>query len=151
MHGFLRSLESLLSWDNFSKLASVFSIAGFGLTLWVLLETRRLKVLYRLRVRGPLLIKDLVKMAATLSSYLNDYSNSNAQIAQELGKIGVKLKSLEAKLTGVPKSSVKLVRSYIDQCEVNAENEEQVRRTYVEIIKVIEELKDHQKDLGLEF
>ena len=63
----------------------------------------------------------------------------------------MKLKSLEEKLSGIPKGSVKLVRSYIDQLEVNAENEERVRRTYVEIIKVIEELKDHQKDLDWEF
>ena len=61
------------------------------------------------------------------------------------------MKSLELKLSGPPKTSVKLVRSYIDQCEVNTENERQVRSTYVEIIKVIEELKDHQKDLDSEF
>jgi hypothetical protein len=151
MHGLILSLDSLFNWETFSKIASVFSIASFGLTLWVLLETRKLRVLYKLRVRGPLLIKDLVKLTSTLSSYLNDYSNSISEIAQELGKIGVKFKSLELKLSGAPKSSVKLVRSYIDQCEVNTENEGQVRRTYVEIIKVIEELKDHQKDLDWEF
>ena len=39
---------------------------------------------------------------------------------------------------------------YIDQCEVNVQNEEQVRLVYVEIIKVIEELKDYQKDLDWE-
>ena len=87
MHGLLLSLDRLLSWETFSKIASVFSIASFALTLWVLVETRKLRALYKLRVRGPLLIKDLNKMAATLSSYLNDYSNSIIQIAQELGKI----------------------------------------------------------------
>ncbi len=50
-------------------------------------------------------------MTSTLSSYLNDYANSIAQIARDLGKIDVKLKSLETKLSGAPKSSVKLVRS----------------------------------------
>ncbi|HYJ87248.1 MAG TPA: hypothetical protein VEW46_14400 [Pyrinomonadaceae bacterium] len=50
-------------------------------------------------------------MASNLSIYLNDYLNSIVQIAQELGKIGVKLKSLEGKLSGGPKNSVKLVRS----------------------------------------
>ena len=96
------------------------------------------------------MIKDLVKMASSLSKYLNDYSNSAAQIVQELGRIEVKLKSLEPKLSGAPKGSVKVLRSHIDQVEVNAENEEQVRHTHVEIIKVIEELKDHQKDLDWE-
>lgn len=117
MLGFLLSLESFFfSWETFSRIASVLSIASFALTIWVLLETRKLRSLYKLRVRGPLLIKDLHKMASNLSSYLNDYSNSITQIAQEVGKIAVKLKSLEAKLSGDPKNSVKLVRSYIDQC-----------------------------------
>lgn len=128
--------EGLVSWDTLSKLSSVLSIISLGMTLWILLETRKLRALYKLRGRGPLLIKDLVKMASGLSKYLNDYSNSAAQIAQELGRIESKLKSLEQKLSGIPRGSVKRLRSYIDQLEVNAENEEQVRSTYVEIIKV---------------
>ena len=96
------------------------------------------------------MIKDLVKMTSSLSKYLNDYSNSATQIAQEFGRIEAKLKSIEPKLSGGPKGSVKRLRSFIDQLEVNTENEEQVRRTHVEIIKVVEELKDHQKDLDWE-
>ena len=96
------------------------------------------------------MIKDLHKMASNLSGYLNDYSDSTMQIAAELGKIGSKLKSLQAKLSGDPKNAVKRVRGYIDQCEVKPENEEQVRRVHIEIIKVIEELKDYQKDLDWE-
>jgi predicted nucleic acid-binding Zn-ribbon protein len=150
MQRLLFSLESLLSWENLSRISSVISIASLGLTLWVLLETRKLRTLYKLRGRGPSLIKDLAKMASGLSKYLNDYSNSLSQIAQELGKIESKLKSLEPKLSGSPKGSVKLLRSSIDQLDVKTENEEQVRRTYIEVIKVIEELKDHQKDLNWE-
>ena len=111
----LLSFESLVNWETLSKIATVLSIASFGFTLWVLHETRKLKSLYKLRGRGPFLIKDLVKMSSSLSKYLNDYSNSAAQIAQELGKIEVKLKSLEPKLSRGPKGSVKLLRSYIDQ------------------------------------
>jgi hypothetical protein len=118
MHRLLLALERLLSWETFSRIASVFSIASFGLTIWVLFETRQLRSLYKLRVRGPLLIKDLNKMASNLFGYLNDYSNSIMQIAQELGKIGVKLKSLEVKLRGEPKNSVKLVRSYMTDAKL---------------------------------
>jgi hypothetical protein len=150
MHGLLLWPESLLSWDSISKIASVSSIASLLVTIWVLFETRKLRALYKLRVRGPVLIKDLHKMASNLSGYLNDYSDSTIRIAEELGKIGGKLNSLQTKLSGNPKNAVKRVRGYIDRCEVKSENEEQVRRVHIEIIKVIEELKDHQKDLDWE-
>ena len=62
----------------------------------------------------------------------------------------MKLRSLKGKLSRSPKKSVKHVLSQIDRCDVNAQNEELVRRTYIEIVKVIEELKDNQKDLDWE-
>lgn len=96
------------------------------------------------------MIKDLHKLASNLSGYLNDYSDSTMQIVEELGKIGSKLKSLQSKLSGDPKNAVKRVRDYIDRCEVKSENDEQVRKVHIEIIKVIEELKDYQKDLDWE-
>ena len=89
-------------------------------------------------------------MTSNLSGYLNDYPDSIVQIAEELGKIGSKLKSLQAKLSGDPKNAVTRVRGYIDRCEIKSENEQQIRRVHIEIIKVIEELKDYQKDLDWE-
>jgi hypothetical protein len=69
---------------------------------------------------------------------------------QEIGRVAVKLRSLRHKLSGDPKKSVKRVLLFIDQCEVSVQNEDQVRLVYVEIVKVIEELKDYQKDLDWE-
>jgi hypothetical protein len=81
---------------------------------------------------------------------MNEYGEFIPQIAEELGRVFVKLHSLKRKLSGTPRRSVKRVLAYIDQCEVSVQNEEQVRRTYIEIVKVIEELKDNQKDLDWE-
>lgn len=150
MNDLLSSIERFLSWEILSRVGSIFSIVSLLATIWVLFETRKLRALYKLKVRGPVLIKDLKKMTTNLSGYLNDYGDSTAQIAEEFGKISSKLKSLQSKLQGDPKSSVKRLRGYIDQCGVKSENEEQVRRVHIEIIKVIEELKDHQKDLDWE-
>lgn len=142
--------SNIFALQTISLIADILSIAGFVLTVWVLLETRKLKSLYKLRIRGPSLIRELHKIVSNLPEYLNNYSNSIVQVAQEFGRVEIKLKSLEAKLSGAPKDSVKLVRSFIDQCEVKIENEEQVTRVYREIVKVLEELKDHQKDLEWE-
>ena len=59
-------------------------------------------------------------------------------------------RSRERAVNSRPKRSVKRVLSYVDQCEVTVQNEEQVRLVYGELLKVIEELKDNQKDLDWE-
>ncbi len=96
----LTPLESFLKLQIVSLIADILSISGFVLTVWVLLETRKLRSLYVLKARGPSLIRDLQKLVTKLSGYLNNYPNSVAKIAQELGKIQIKFKSLEAKLGG---------------------------------------------------
>ncbi|MFZ0751140.1 MAG: hypothetical protein WAM70_17385, partial [Pyrinomonadaceae bacterium] len=69
---------------------------------------------------------------------------------EELGRVAVKLRSLRRKLSGEPRKSVKRVLRYVDQCEVSVQNEQQVRLVYVEIAKVVEELREYQKDLDWE-
>jgi hypothetical protein len=142
--------QKILSRETFFFVGNLLSIVSFVLTIFVLLNVRKLRNAYKLKVRGPLLIKDLSKLASNISSLRNEYNEFLPQLAEELGRVGVKLRAMKRKLSGDPKRSVKHVLACIDQCEVNAQNEEQIRRTYVEIIKVIEELKDHQKDLDWE-
>ena len=96
------------------------------------------------------MLRDLSKAASNLSKFMNAYGDFLPQITEELGRIAVKLRSLKRKLSGDPKRSAKRALLRIDQCQVSVQNEEQVRLVYVEIMKVIEELKDHQKDLDWE-
>ncbi|HEX9629849.1 MAG TPA: hypothetical protein VF961_07510 [Pyrinomonadaceae bacterium] len=150
MDSLTQIVRNIFSRDGFFFLGNLLSIISFFLTIFVLLNIRKLRNTYKLRVRGPSLIKDLSKSASNLSGLMNDYSEFLPQITEELGKVGVKLRSLRRKLSGSSKRSVKHVITYIDQCEISPQNEAQVRRTYVEIVKVIEELKDNQKDLDWE-
>ena len=96
------------------------------------------------------MLKDLSKAASNLSKFMNAYTDFLPQITEELGRVAVKLRSLKRKLSGDQKRSAKRALLYIDQCQVSVQNEEQVRLVYVEIVKVIEELKDYQKDLDWE-
>ena len=143
-------LYSVLTREGFAVLANVFSIASFILTIFVLWNIRKLRNAYRLRARGPALIKDLSKAASNLSRFMNEYADFMPQVSEEMGRVGVKLRSLKRKLGGAPRRSVKRVLSYVDHCEVSVQNEEQVRLVYGELLKVIEELKDNQKDLDWE-
>jgi hypothetical protein len=81
---------------------------------------------------------------------MNEYADFMPQVSEEMGRVGVKLRSLKRKLGGAPRRSVKRVLSYVDHCEVSVQNEEQVRLVYGELLKVIEDLKDNQKDLEWE-
>ncbi len=136
--------------ETFYVVGNFFSIASFILSIFVLWNIRKLRNAYKLRVRGPALIKDLTKAASNLSKLMNDYSEFMPQVSEEMGRVAVKLRSLKRKLSGPPKRSVKHVLVCVDQCEVSVQNEERVRLVYGEILKVIEELKDNQKDLDWE-
>ena len=133
-----------------SVIGNIFSIASFVISIFVLLSVRRLRTVYKLRVRDPSLIRELAKSASNLSNYLNEYADSIPQLQEELARISVKLSSLENKTAGRLKVTVKQVRTYIDQCEAKAENETEIRDVYMAVLKVTEELKDHQKDLDWE-
>lgn len=150
MSNLLNFIERLFATQTFSVLGDVCSIASLVLTLFVLYDTRKLRSFYKLKVRAPALLRDLKKSSAVLSDYLNEFAEFLPEIREELARIAVKLKSLEGKLTGGPKASVKRLRRDIDQCEASLQNEDQVRRVYVAVITIIEEVRDHQKDLEWE-
>lgn len=69
---------------------------------------------------------------------------------EELAKAGAKLRRLRQNVNREQKGAIQEVLQAIDRCEVTVENEEQVRRVYIEIVNVTEELKDYQKDLDWE-
>jgi hypothetical protein len=150
MMGFPTFVSDLANRETFFIVGNIFSIASFILSVFVLWNIRNLRNAYRLRARGPALIKDLSKGASNLSKFMNDYDEFLPQVTEEMGRVSVKLRSLKRKLSGTPKRSVKRLLSYVDHCEISVQNEEQVRVVYAELLKVIEELKDNQKDLDWE-
>jgi hypothetical protein len=144
------TLENLLTRETFYIIGNIFSIAGFVLSAFVLWNIRKLRKTYGLRARGPILIRELSKTASNLSKFLNAYDDFLPQVTEELARAAAKLRSLRRKLSGDHKRLVKDVLVRVDQCEVTVQNETQVRLVYVEIVKVVEELKDYQKDLDWE-
>lgn len=141
---------NLFSRETLSIVGDILGIISFVLTIFVLYDTRKIRSYYRFKGRGPALIKDLSRYSSNISGYLNDFEDFLPQIAEELKRSEAKLKSLEKKLGGQPKASVKRLRKTIIECEVNLGNEQGIRDVYLEMVKVIEEVKDHRKDLDWE-
>jgi hypothetical protein len=95
-------------------------------------------------------MKELTTSSQHISEYLNEFEEFIPQIAEELGRSVGKLKSLERKLSSSPKASVRKLRRSISSCKVSARNEARVREIYIEMVIVVEELKQHQRDLDWE-
>jgi hypothetical protein len=120
-----------------------------GVSVFVLIEVRKIKNAFKLRVRGPVIIKELVRYSSNLSGYLDEFEDSLPQIADELGKARAKLKYLKKTLSSDTKTSVKRLLKSIEKCEIKVVNKDGVRLVYVEMNQVLEEVKDHQKDIRL--
>jgi hypothetical protein len=131
-------------------LASIASIISFFLTIFVLYDTRRLRSFYRFRARGPTLVAELRRCSQKISEFLNDFDAFIPQISEELARSVVKLKSLERKLGGSARTSVKRLRKRMSDCRVSAGSVDEVREIYIEMVKVVEEIRDYQEDLDWE-
>jgi hypothetical protein len=140
-----------------TQLAELFTILGFVLSfvslvisIFVLVNVRNIKNFYRLKVRGPELIKELNKYSSELSASLEDFRSNTSEIRVLLGQSESKLIRLAEMSSGETKKRLKDLRKAVSVCHVTPENKEEVFGIYVEMKKALEEVKDHQKDTGLE-
>lgn len=134
---------------SFSDLGTIASIISLGVSIFVLIEVRKIKNAFKLRVRGPVIIKELEAYSSNLSACLDEFEDSLPRIADEFGKSRAKLKYLKQNLSSSPRSSVKRLLKSIEKCEITLDNKDGIWRVYVEMKQVLEEVKDHQKDIKL--
>ena len=128
----------------------LLSFASLIISIFVFVNVRNIKNFYRLKVRGPGLIRELNKYSSDLSASLEDFQSNTAEIRVLLGQSESKLKRLAAMSSGETKKRLKQLGRVVSLCQVTAENKEEVFGLYVEIMKALEEVKDHQKDTSLE-
>jgi hypothetical protein len=144
------SARQIFTEHNLTILASILSILSFFLTVFVLYDTRKLRGFYRFRGRGTALLRDLRQSSQKLSQFLNDFDDFKPQIFEEMGRARAKLRSLERKLSGSTKTSVKRLRKRLTRIKLQTGTEREVREAYVDMIHVIEEIKEYKLDLNWE-
>jgi len=130
--------------------ASIVSIISFFLTIFVLYDTRKLRSFYKFRARGPALMRDLRNCSKRITGYLNEFDEFIPQISEELARTVATLHSLERKLKGSSKASTKKLRKRISACTVKVETEDEIRGIHIEMVKVVEEVRNYQRDLEWE-
>jgi len=134
---------------TFADIGTVASLLSLAVSIWVLRDVRNIRNAFKLRVRGPVIIKELVRYSSNLSGYLDEFEGSLPQIAEELGKARAKLKYLKKSLSSDTRTSVRRLLKSIEKREITVDNKDGIRRVYVEMNQVLEEVKDHQKDIRL--
>jgi len=80
------AIQKVLSRETFFFVGNLLSIVSFVLTIFVLLNVRKLRNVYKLKARGPSLIKDLSKSASNISSLLNEYNDFLPRWPKEIGQ-----------------------------------------------------------------
>ena len=130
-----------------SIIGTIVSIISLAVSIWVLSEVRDIRNASRMRVRGPGIIRELGRCSSNLSSFLDEFEDSLPQINDEFAKARAKLKYLRKSWPSDIKTSVRRLLKSIEKCEITVNNKDGIRRVYVEMNQVLEEVKDHQKDI----
>lgn len=136
--------------EKLGIVSGIASIISCLLTIFVLYDTRRIRSFYRFRARGPTLMKELITCSKNISEYLNAFEEFVPQISEELARSAAKLKMLEGKLSRSQKNSVRELRASIKACKASSQSQESVREVYIEMVMVLEEIKQYQRDLDWE-
>jgi len=89
---------------TFSDIGTIASIISLAVSLFVLADVRKIKNAFRLRVRGPIVIRELGKCSSNISNYMDQFDVFLPQIASELARAQAKLKYLQGKLPAGPRT-----------------------------------------------
>jgi len=128
----------------------LISLTSLIISIVVLRNVRNIRNYYRLKVRGPELIKELTKLSSNLAELLEDFTSNRMDIQLGLAQSEGKLRRLEGMANKETKRTLKQLRITISSSSVTTDNEEEIRSIYVGMMKALEEVKDHQKDSDLE-
>jgi|ERR1700686_239312 len=138
-------------------LGSLASILSLMLTAFVLFELRRIKSFYLFKARVPDLVGRLSQHSSNLSNYLGDFDNSLPQIVKELAISEAVMTSLTKKLGGDPRKSVQALLESTHRFRTRYTNinhlqreKESLRGIYVDMAKVVEDLKQLEEDTKFE-
>ena len=134
---------------TFSDAGTVASLLSLVIGVWVLYDVRKLKNTVKLKIRGPIVTKELGKYASSILRCSVRMDTNRPQIIEELLKVDAKLNYLESALPSSRKKSVRLLRRTIRECDINVANKRAIQGICAEIQAVIEEMKDYQRDIRL--
>lgn len=97
---------TILNGDYVSAAGALSSIAGFILSVFVLLTVRKIKKFYIFTARVPQVNEKLAEIASSISSHLNNFEGYTTSTYEILANAEIALKSLGRKVDGPLKKDV---------------------------------------------
>ena len=133
-----------------ADIGSIASVVSLLLTGYIAWNLRNIRNNYIFRLKAPEFIKALTKHASNLNAYGNDFENLKLEAGDELAKLDVKLRSIQGRMRGEAKKSVKRLRELIEEYHNEPDSKERFRLVYRETQRVVEEVRESREDLNLE-
>jgi hypothetical protein len=146
----MSALSDWLTRLSLSDIASVASIAGLLITIWVAANLRKIKTFYLFTARVPQLARRLRQHSSALATYMNDPVSFQEKIREEMVAAEVTVDSLQRKLGGHSKKTVRNLLTNVRRASEGEFSPPAIREVYLLMIHVNEQLKDLQSDLKWE-
>ena len=133
---------------TFSQISDICSVLGFLFTLLVLYKLRGIYRGFLAQARLPDLQKKIYEHRAALSQLLtrSDFTATGHEIETEIQKCHANLQSLQAKLGRAQVANVKALVA-LTKPALTPPNKEQVRKIYMALVGLEEELKNLSEDM----
>lgn len=131
-------------WD-LPAAADLATLVSLGVSVWVLLNLRRIEQAYLFQASAPELLDKLEDRRSDLNKQLNDYESSREKIGEILSSCEGILTTVERRVQGVSsevRNSVQTLAEDIQSCPYppGSDDEEEVRSIYYGLVTVTDEL-----------
>lgn len=138
MRELLFAVRELLTSELFNIIVDVLSVFGFVITIFILIEIRKIKKHYVFLGRVPDLVKLLKRHQSNIVEYMNDIDGFLPQILEELTRTEVVLNSLKNKVDNPARESIKNLVKLINIYSPG--DEDSLRSIYLGMVKIGDEL-----------
>jgi len=124
------------------------SILGLMISVWVLINLRRIRNQFLFQARFPALRKAIGSHSNTISELLNSFPSSASDIEVELERCSRNLKNLKGKVTGTTRQSVRILIKQINYMTkpFTEQSKADIRKVYVGLTGLETDLKNLTED-----
>lgn len=140
--------------------ASISSLIGLIITIFVLYEAKKISQFYLMRVRLPEIINDLENISTKLPEITKNWEESKHERTKELARCNSILKNLKPKLEKYHQKSIKDVIKILESKNIfglsfgnkymSELSQEQIFNIFEKLQIVVEDLKQKNKNLKWE-
>lgn len=143
-------LNALATNDLLDTVSAIASVLALLVSMWILINVRRITAFYVKKARLPILHEDLNQLASKLSEQMNESERSDESVLSLLVDVEAKLEALARRLSRRMRRSAKLVAKKIREFHDGDKSHEQLMQVYIQLRKLTTEVGEYRKDLHWE-